>query len=181
MEQKNKLPAVMLAATMIFSLSGCTGNQAVSSSSTYIEEVSSAVVSEPESSAPVVKTPPVDVVYNEEYDTNKDGSIDIDEWNVWVKDHPEDTNKDMVAPEEKQKYEDSQKPAVSSKPSTSSSSKPAIPSKPATSSKPNTANNSNKGSNEDNQALLDELFPLGGEKMTPDEAYTEDQGVKPGF
>lgn len=177
MRQKKKLPVAMLAAAMLFGISGCAGNEAVSSSSTYIEEVSSAVISEPESSVPEIELPPVDVLYNEKADTNSDGTISKTEWKVWVKEHPEDANKDMViTPEEKQKYEDSQKPAVSSKPATPS--KPSAPSssKPTTSSKPSS---SSKSKQDEIDAIINQ--PIGGEKMTPDEAYTEDQGVKPGF
>ncbi|WP_169008433.1 hypothetical protein [Faecalispora jeddahensis] len=93
---------------------------------TDVKESQTVYEATPESEKQVVpedKQTPVDVVYNEEYDTNKDGSIDIDEWNEWVKKNPADANKDMVITEtEKKAYEESKKPTTSSKPSTSSGS-----------------------------------------------------------
>lgn len=133
----------VLATTVVFTqLIGCSSSNITNSESSTIEAPADKIDTEvngasgeiaypntPESKKQVVpddKQPPVDVVYNEEYDTNKDGSIDIDEWNEWVKKHPEDTNKDMSVTEpEKKAYEESKKPTTSTKPSTSSGSTPS--------------------------------------------------------
>ncbi len=46
--------------------------------------------------------PPVLTYYNEEADTNDDSHVDKAEWEVWVENHPEDLNQDMVITEEEQ-------------------------------------------------------------------------------
>lgn len=40
--------------------------------------------------------PPVLTYYNEEADTNNDGHVEKAEWEVWIANHPEDLNQDMV-------------------------------------------------------------------------------------
>ena len=50
--------------------------------------------------------PPVLTYYNEDADTNSDGHVDKAEWEVWVSEHPEDLNQDMIiSEEEKSVYE----------------------------------------------------------------------------
>ena len=50
--------------------------------------------------------PPVLTYYNEDADTNSDGHVDKAEWEVWVSEHPEDLNQDMIiSDEEKAAYE----------------------------------------------------------------------------
>ena len=50
--------------------------------------------------------PPVLTYYNEDADTNSDGHVDKAEWEVWVSEHPEDLNQDMIiSDEEKSVYE----------------------------------------------------------------------------
>lgn len=50
--------------------------------------------------------PPVLTYYNEKADTNDNGHVDKAEWEVWVENHPEDLNQDMViTEEEKDKYD----------------------------------------------------------------------------
>ncbi len=51
--------------------------------------------------------PPVYTTYNPEADTNSDGHVDKAEWEVWVQNHPEDLNQDLIIEdEEKQVYEE---------------------------------------------------------------------------
>lgn len=45
---------------------------------------------------------PVDIIYNPEADTNDDGHITKDEWQVWVDAHPEDLDQDLVVTETEQ-------------------------------------------------------------------------------
>ena len=42
------------------------------------------------------ETAPVPVIYNPEVDTDDNGDISLDEWQVWVDAHPEDLNQDLV-------------------------------------------------------------------------------------
>lgn len=50
--------------------------------------------------------PPVLTYYNEDADTNSDGHVNKAEWEVWVSEHPEDLNQDMIiSDEEKSVYE----------------------------------------------------------------------------
>lgn len=71
-----------------------------------------------------VELPPVEVTYDRQYDTNKDGVIDKAEWEAYVATHPEDLNKDMVyTVDESEKYEaqqqqEQQKPEQTTSPST---------------------------------------------------------------
>ena len=58
--------------------------------------------------------PPVLTYYNEDADTNSDGHVDKAEWEVWVSEHPEDLNQDMIiSDEEKSVYESNDEEAQS--------------------------------------------------------------------